>query len=413
MANHMLEELLPVTETLGANAPLSGDQVLERAARAAWLTIAEPGDRVAGTLIAELGAAESFDWLLSARRSEYRGELQQALERWEPRLDADRIIQLVTAGARLGAALCVPGDPAWPDRLDNLGAHAPIGLWLRGEVSLLARPGAAVVGSRASSPYGDDIAQEIAYDLAEHGLSTISGGAYGIDAAAHRAALAGDGMTVAVMAGGCDRLYPSGNRELLESILAEGLIVSELPPGQSPTRWRFLQRNRVVAALAAATVVVEAGARSGALNTANHASTLGRPLGAVPGPVRSASSVGCHRLIRENGAVLVTGPEDVRELIGSSWCSARQPTQHAGRASGEGSADGAGHTAPSLLQDAEQRRVLDAMPGRGTLPADELARRAGLGIGATNAALIGLELDGFVEHSGNGWRLLRKRRRSA
>lgn len=412
-----LDHLIPLTHELtpagGAAAHI--DESRERAARAVWLTVTEPGDGIAGTLLMEYGAVESLAWALQTAPESVDGEVRKALERWRPRFDAQRVEHLLKAAVNLGATLCIPGDTAWANALQDLGPHAPIGLWLRGRSELLTHRGAAVVGARAATPYGCDIAQDFAFELAARGLATISGGAYGIDAAAHRAALAGEGPTIAVMAGGCDRLYPSGNRDLLEQILAEGLLVSELPPGQAPTRWRFLQRNRVVAALASATVVVEAGARSGALNTANHASTLGRPLGAVPGSVRSASSVGCHRLIRENNATLITCADELVELLGEwgngkSGCGNEARPEEAPEVTSSGGAPTAKLT---LLGDAEARRVLDALPRRGATTVDEIACRAGLSVASVNGTLIGLELDGLAEHTADGWRLTRKRARAS
>ena len=155
---------------------------------------------------------------------------------------------------------------------------------------------------------------ESAAGLSDRGFVIVSGGAYGIDAAAHRATLASGGVTVAFLAGGADRLYPAGNSELLRRIASEGVVAAELPPGSAPTRWRFLMRNRLIAAAASATVVVEAGHRSGSLNTAGHAAHMGRPLGAVPGSVLSPASAGCHRLIREYAATCVTTPDEMAEL---------------------------------------------------------------------------------------------------
>ena len=165
------------------------------------------------------------------------------------------------------------------------GRRAPLALWIRGDARHFGRldRSVALVGARAATGYGEHVAMESAAGLSDRGFVIVSGGAYGIDAAAHRAALASEGVTVAFLAGGVDRLYPAGNSELLRRIASEGVLVAELPPGSAPTRWRFLMRNRLIAAAASATVVVEAGRRSGSLNTAGHAAQMGRPLGAVPG----------------------------------------------------------------------------------------------------------------------------------
>jgi DNA processing protein len=180
---------------------------------------------------------------------------------------------------------------------------------------------AAVTGSRDSTSYGAALTGDIAYGLAQRGICVISGLAYGIDAHAHRAALAGtvdEGpATIAVLAGGLDRDYPAGNADLAAAIRANGLTVSELPPGTAPARHRFLQRNRIMAALAGVTCVVEARWRSGALNTAHHAETIARHVAAVPGSVHSATSAGCHRLLKEGGAVLVSDAAELTELLAS------------------------------------------------------------------------------------------------
>jgi DNA processing protein len=156
---------------------------------------------------------------------------------------------------------------------------------------------------------------EAASGLVDRGFAVVSGAAYGIDGMAHRAALASHGQTIAFLAGGVDRFYPSGHDALLSKIVESGAVVSELPMGAAPTKWRrFLMRNRLVAAVSQATVVIEAGWRSGSLNTAGQARELGRPVGAVPGPVSSAASAGCHRLIRDYGATLVTCAEEMADL---------------------------------------------------------------------------------------------------
>jgi DNA processing protein len=210
----------------------------------------------------------------------------------------------------------------------------------------------------------------------------VSGAAYGIDGMAHRAALASGGVTVAVLAGGLDRFYPSGHEALLTRIVESGLVLSEVPPGTPPTKWRFLQRNRLIAALTCATVVLEAGWRSGSLNTAGHAAALGRPLGAVPGPVTSAASAGCHRLIREYDAVLVTNAAEMAEL--------------AGEVPQDDSAAGAGRSQ-------EETRVLDALSARAPRTVEDIARRSGLSVAGTQAVLGALELDGAASLRELGW----------
>jgi DNA processing protein len=225
----------------------------------------------------------------------------------------------------LGGRFICPGDAEWPvclDALDAPGAAptatavgAPFGLWVlgSGELAALAERAVALVGSRAATPYGTHMAHELAAGLAEAGWTVVSGAALGIDAAAHRGALAGAGPTVAVLAGGCDLPYPRAHADLLGEIAHSGAIVSEAPPGTPHFRRRFLARNRLIAGLARGTVLVEAGLRSGSANTARHSRLLGRPVGVVPGPVTSAFSAGCHQLLRDHPAdtVLVTSTADI------------------------------------------------------------------------------------------------------
>lgn len=209
----------------------------------------------------------------------------------------------------------IPGDPEWPPGMVLLGDSQPLGLWVRGQVPLEPQLAVSVVGARSATQYGEYVASELAAGLAGEEVLIVSGGAYGIDAAAHRGALAVRGTTVAVLAGGVDVPYPRTNHQLFERILETGALVSEVPLGLAPVRHRFLIRNRLIAAWSRATVVVEARERSGAVNTATQAGTIGREVLAVPGPVTSAASVGCHQLIRD-GATLVMNAEEVLQAIG-------------------------------------------------------------------------------------------------
>lgn len=392
----MMDALLEDAAAVSAVRDLRGpDDVEEALARAAWSVVAEPGDGIAGALIAELGAANALRFALddsvpalltpSAWGSARAGRaLAEARARWQPRA-APRAVREALQGARdVEARLLIPGDEHWPLSVDDLGGHAPAVLWVRGDPGLLvAEPRVAIVGARASSGYGETVAAEFAGDLASTGVVIVSGGAYGIDGAAHRAALGVGGGTVAFLAGGVDRAYPAGHEQLLRRIVERGAVVSELPCGAAPTKWRFLSRNRLIAALADATVVVEAGWRSGSLNTAGHAAALGRPLGAVPGPVTSAASAGCHRLLREYDARCVTSASEVRELWGSG---------------------AAGETTGEQRSDPDRTRLLDAMSTRARLPAGELARRTGLSAEQVNALLGLLELEGMAVRSEDGWR---------
>ena len=232
---------------------------------------------------------------------------------------------------------------------------------------------------------------ELAADLVGRGVSIVSGAAYGIDGAAHRAALAAGGTTIALLAGGADRPYPAGHSQLIERIAASGAVVSEVPCGSAPTKWRFLQRNRLIAALADATVVVEAGWRSGSLNTAGHAAALARPLGAVPGPVTSAASAGCHRLLREFDARCVTSADDVAR-------AARRGPQTlfdgGSTVSGDGRTD-------------EVTRVTDAMSFRAWRDTTDIARRSGSPPRRSMAILGLLAVEGAVIRGEAGWRRAR------
>jgi DNA processing protein len=245
------------------------------------------------------------------------------------------------------------------------------------------------VGARAATGYGEHVTIEASSGLVDRGFAIVSGAAYGIDGAAHRAALASRGTTIAVLAGGLDRFYPSGHEQMLTRIIDRGVVVAEVPPGTTPTKWRFLLRNRLIAALGSATVVVEAGWRSGSLNTAGHAGTLGRPLGAVPGPVTSAASAGCHRLLREFAAVCVTTADEMAELAAvapASWRDTRG-------SDGERDPDPAGN----------RIRVLDAVDARTPRRVERIASLSGLATDRVRAELGLLELDAQVIERPSGW----------
>ena len=227
---------------------------------------------------------------------------------------------------------------------------------------------------------------EASAGLVDRGYTIVSGAAYGIDGMAHRAALASHGLTVAFLAGGLDRFYPSGHEDLLTRITESGAVVSEVPCGTMPTKWRFLQRNRLIAAASQATVVLEAGWRSGSLNTAGHASALGRPLGAVPGPVTSVTSAGCHRLIRDYDAVCVTNADEMAELAPLDTLPSPRSSQP---------------TAPTPAP--ELTRLLDALSARSPRTTTDLAARAGLSVAMVQGLLGSLQLEGGVKESERGW----------
>jgi DNA processing protein len=304
----------------------------QRIARAVLTYLAEPGDPVLGALLGacepaeivtavtagRVPAARAGVWQASGMSEIGRGRLEQAVGTWRNRLGGIPSEMDLAGFHRDGIRLVCPGEPEWPTQLGVLGGVTPYALWLRGEADLryCCLRSVSIVGARAATAYGAHVGTEMAAALGERGWTVVSGGAYGIDGCAHRGALAADAVTVAVLACGVDYAYPRGHQDLLAGIAAQGVLVSEWPPGRMPARRRFLIRNRVIGALSRGTVVVEAGMRSGALNTARHARDLGRPVMAVPGPVTSDVSAGCHKIIREWGAVCVTGAHDVIELLG-------------------------------------------------------------------------------------------------
>lgn len=376
-------------------------------ARAAWSRVAEPGDPVAGALVTHLGAPDALAWLYEAAadaspfvpgalaRGQDRPAVERvlrAVERWRGRLAVLDPVREMRALDQLGGALLVPGDPRWPTSVDALGDVAPLALWVRGETDLagLSRRSVALVGARACTEYGRHVAADLASGLVDRRFTVVSGGAYGIDASAHRGAIVAQGRTVAFLAGGVDRLYPAGNTDLLRAVLDTGSLVSEVPPGSVPSRVRFLQRNRLIAAFSRATVVVEAAWRSGALSTATHASALLRPVGAVPGPVTSMASGGCHQLLRDAKAVCVTDVDEVAELAGHVGADAPPPRE--------------GASAPQDGLDELGTRLWDALPLRAYAAVDSVARAAGLGVDETLGGLGHLELVGLADQSGGRWR---------
>lgn len=364
----------------------------EREARMLLCCCAEPGDAALAAHVAAEGA-ESVAASLDAGR---------ATTTWGRRRRAVHLADVVARTHACGARFVVPGDAEWPTAVEDL-AHlehdrrggAPLGLWLRGrarlDVALGDRP-VAVVGSRTATAYGQEVAQRMGGELAASGHGVVSGGAYGIDAAAHAGALA-EGSTVAVLACGVDRPYPRGNMRLFERIIAAHVLVSEVPPGETPTRSRFLGRNRTIAALGLGTVVVEAAVRSGARSTATWAGLLGRHVMAVPGSVLSAQSHTPHELVRRREAELVTSTAEVRELLAPMGQELLPFARGRVRV-----LDGL---------DEDVREVFEAVPGRGGRSASEVALRSGVGIGTVLAALDELSELGLVEPTDHGlWRLV-------
>ncbi|QNE22789.1 DNA-protecting protein DprA [Kribbella qitaiheensis] len=359
----------------------------------------EPGDPA---------ALEAFDGLSALEVWELLQTGTPRVERWAARLASTNPERDLERAQAVGGRFVIPGDDEWPEQIEVL-AHAgqqarrggvPFGIWVRGEANLrqaLAKS-VAVVGSRACSSYGEHAAAELAAGLADNEVTVVSGGAYGIDAAAHRGALAAAGLTIAVLACGVDVSYPKRNTALFDRIAAEGLIVSELPPGCSPTKLRFLARNRLIAAGTLGTLVVEAAVRSGALNSAGWAEQCGRAVLAVPGPITSRMSEGAHLLVRERNALLVTSIADILEAI-SPLGTALTSYPHA-------------PDEPTDGFDLEVRRTLDAVPVLRPVPTLRIAVTAGLDAETVKECLETLADADLVEQLPAGWRLSPTHRRA-
>ncbi|MFE9358019.1 DNA-processing protein DprA [Streptomyces olivaceoviridis] len=355
--------------------------------------VVEAGDEVGGRWVREFGVGEVV------RRLRCGGDALPGVSaaRWEGlvararRAEPERDLELARAA---GARFVRPGDAEWPRQLDDLGDARPLGLWVRGRPNLRmwALRSVAVVGARACTEYGAHAAATLASGLAERGWVVVSGGAYGIDGAAHRGALATHGATVAVLACGVDQPYPRGHAALIARIAEQGLVVGELPPGDHPTPSRFILRNRVIAALTRGTVVVEAACRSGSLATARAAQRLGRFTMGVPGPVTSALSAGVHELLRGE-ATLVTDAAEVIELVGDM---------------GELAPARRGPVLPRDLLQPAARTVLAALPGDRAAPAEEIALGARTTRDEAIARLYELRALGYVERHSDGWKLTRQ-----
>jgi DNA processing protein len=361
----------------------------DRRARMMLSCAIDGGDPAVAELVQNLGAAGAWTKILEGVMGEPAAQ-RAALVTVEM---FERLAEVA------GARFVVPGDEEWPAGLDDL-RHAesiqrrggePVGLWLRGPGHLahLMERSVAIVGSRAATAYGNGIAADLAADLVEQGVTVLSGGAFGIDVAAHRGALAAGGPTVCVLANGVDVAYPPGNAPMFETLARDQLLVSELPPTAHPTRVRFLARNRLIAAMSQGTVVVEAALRSGARNTAGWALGCGRPLMAVPGPVYSRASTAPHLMIRSGQAVLVTSAAEVLELI-SEMGQAMLPLAH-----------GLNRATDALTET--QLAVFEAIPARRRASVGDVALAAGVSVPTCLGALTALESAGLVEGDERGW----------
>jgi DNA processing protein len=360
----------------------------DRVARAVLLRVTDPAT---GALVRHVRAVGSVQAVADLRAGVPIGPLD--IEAAQLRLLEASGERDLDSAARLGVRLVCPGDDEWPTGLEDLVSRDAdcLALWVRGPLSLrtACERAVAIVGTRAATDYGLMVAGDLGAGLGEHGWTVVSGLAFGIDAAAHRGALAAGGATIAVLACGVDVAYPRAHRTLYDQVIAEGLAVSEHPPGDPPQRARFLVRNRLIAALSSGTVVVEAAPRSGARSTARHAGELFRQVMAVPGPVTSSLSAGCHQLLRDRpDVVLVTKTDEVIEQVGRLGEFAERVT---------------GPVRRRDLLGPTVSRVLDAVPVHNRVPLARIAMTAGMRVDAVEAALAALAVHGLVESSSGGW----------
>ncbi|WP_308014649.1 MULTISPECIES: DNA-processing protein DprA [unclassified Rhodococcus (in: high G+C Gram-positive bacteria)] len=378
---------------------MSGAKDPETVAWAYVSTVVQGPSRAVEHLIASRGVVDAAATMRT-------GDVPKAVwDRVSARAHLDTAAASLDLMEAMDGRLVVPSDEEWPawrflgferpdGALPTRDGGAPLALWVVGPapVASSTERAVAVVGTRAATSYGEHVTGEIAGDLAVDGWTVVSGGAYGIDGAAHRAALGVGGCTVAVLACGVDRAYPAGHERLLRRVSETGAVVSEYPPGTPPARYRFLSRNRLVAALCDGVVVVEAGWRSGARNTASWARALGRPVMAVPGPVTSASSTGCHRMIREGEARLVTGARDVVAEAGAVGAGVEDDDDRDALF---------GRDLDRLPQT--PARVLDAFPVSGARTVQQLSVDSGVPVSAVRSALVVLEIEGHAGRDETGW----------
>lgn len=298
-------------------------------ARIGWGLVAEPGDsRVLSWWDAE-GPLESWLRLVgSATTRDVARHLKGAclvddipegqVALWRQRHSADQVTESHRLQEALGIVVLGHSSPQWPRGLSDLGPYAPHTLWARGNAASLNDPPSqwlGVVGSRSATPQGLFATTSIVRACRGLQVGIVSGGALGIDHRAHQSALDHTIPTIAVLAGGLDRLYPHANAGLFAQMMSTSVVLAEAPCTQNPRPERFLQRNRLIAALSDAVVVAEASQRSGAMNTASHATALGRSVGVVPGRWGDENAAGCFRIARERGATILTEPEDLSMLL--------------------------------------------------------------------------------------------------
>lgn len=349
----------------------------ERWIRAALASVVDAGDPRMSETLAANGPEEIWQQVQA-------GALSEA---WQRRARVVSPQQLEEEAHHLGLRVIVPGDDEWPDKLDHLNecprvgdmGGAPVALWLkgRGHLSQLAARSVAIVGARACTKYGKLVARTFAQGLGDAGYVVVSGGAYGIDAAAHQGALLSSGVTVAVAAGGLDIPYPTIHEHLFDEICQQGVQISETRPGIRPMRHAFLARNRLIAALSEATIIVEAALRSGAKNTTSWADALSRQVLAVPGPVTSSESETPNYLIRDHCAQAVTSVTDVVSMLSPVGTVEEQSTTGPGR--------------PLDFLSAAQSRVRECLPATGGMTLDNIAIASGLSVRECAVVLTELE----------------------
>jgi DNA processing protein len=365
-------------------------------AAAMWSLLCEPGDSMAGMLRRFLGVEESLYEIRRAksakdllpllpgdtfRAPQFISTLEDSLECWKRRLSIVNVDKSIDTLSGLNGTLLSAESPLWPKGLFDLGDSAPAVLWVLGQANTLQNQKTlSIVGSRIASTYGHEVTRDLVKTAVSRDFVIVSGGALGIDASAHKNALSLGGKTISIMAGGLDRLYPAKNLDLFQEIQQSGAVISEMPPGTAPARWRFLQRNRLIAAIGQATVVVEAGFRSGSINTAGHANELDKPVGAIPGPINSTRSAGCHRLIKERRAELVSTPADLEELLGV-WVK---------------------EVASEFQLSGLQTRALDSF-GSFEQGVERVAHISGMTLNEASFTLDSLSRLGLVVQTSNGW----------
>ena len=348
-------------------------------------------------LVEEFGAVEV------AERIKSRAGLPEGLlNTTQARAETDQSARDLDDAAAMGWRLIYPGHPEWPVELLSCFATLevrdradapPLALWVRGrDLREVLGEAVAIVGTRMASSYGTQVAAQFARQFASTGVSVISGGALGIDAAAHRAALDAGGMTVVVGAGGVGVDYPRAHAELFDQIAQRGALITEYPPGVRPARHRFLTRNRLVAALSQATVIVEAGWRSGARNTAHWAVRLNKPLGAVPGPVTLRTTSGCHDLIRSGEAVLVCSADNVQSLY-----------RTVGTVNEDAQLELLWEKSAVQKLSRNELAVYDSLNAAEPTPVGEVAAQAGFSVALTTHLLLELQTQELTKRIAGGW----------